>query len=872
MTKVLPDISEVARHLLGDPSTVSPHELRYGSHGSLAVDLEKQTWFDHERNEGGGVLDLIIRHRGSTRTEARRWLEEEGLADMPPAARPNGHARSNGAASAIDNRQPARRIIATYNYADVTGRLLFQVVRYEPKTFKQRRPNGKGGWTWNLGGVEPVLYRLPELAAAETVFIPEGEKDVDRLHSLGLAATTNPGGVRKWRPSYTEALAGKHVVIIPDNDDAGRAHAHAVAAGVAPVAASVKVLELPGLRPKGDVSDWIEAGGTAERLRELVDTTPLWTSPTNGHGAEPRGTNGQARRPIRIVAGELPRFVTEAAEALAARTATRPLAGIYRRGAGLAYVHRLPATDKRQQGVRRAAGSLAIAGLEPAHLRVALGQAAAFEKWDGRRNDWSACDVPPSHAEALLACAARLDQIPDLIGIAEAPVLRPDGSVAEAEGYDPATGLLLDFGGTPFPRIPERPTREDAKRALALLDQIVAGFPFVSDADRSAALAMLLTAVSRLALRSSPLFAITAPKMASGKTLLATLSGYLATGRAPAIMSQAREDADDKKRLLAVLMGGAPVVLLDNLDRALRSDALCSILSEPSYSERLLGENKVITVPTAATFVATGNNLAIAGDLTSRALRIALDPGVERPEERVFTVDLHKDVPRRRGDLVAAALIMIRGYLVSGERTNVRNFARFEGWSRFCREPLVWLGLPDPCATRAAIESRDPVRERLCPLLKAWRGALLAGGATVAEAVKVAATDQALREALEAVGGEKSSINTRRVGSFLAAHEGRIEGGLRLARGDETRVGYRWHVRADGEREPAGSAGSADLFLPNAENCQSDKIYRQCGTNPQNPPNPQAEQPTSDGDQAIGAAPAAAADDPAEIALRGELE
>src|SRR5207249_4181617 len=161
------------------------------------------------------------------------------------------------------------KINATYDYVDDRGALLFQVVRFLPKNFKQRRPDGNGNWIWNLKDVRRVLYRLPVLLAADriqTIYIVEGEKDAQRLLDLGLVATTNPGGAGKWRPEFNEPLRGRHVVISPDNDDAGRAHAQTVASSLHQVAASIKILVLPDLSPKGDISDWLDAGGTVEAL------------------------------------------------------------------------------------------------------------------------------------------------------------------------------------------------------------------------------------------------------------------------------------------------------------------------------------------------------------------------------------------------------------------------------------------------------------------------------------------------------------------------------------------------------------------------------------------------------------------------------
>jgi len=184
--------------------------------------------------------------------------------------------------------EPAKQkpvIEATYDYRDEGGKFLFQTVKYTPKDFRQRRPACAGGWIWNMDGVRRVLYRLPELLAADysaTVFIPEGEKDVDRLRAGGLVATCNPMGAGSaknnfnWRDEYNEALAGRNVVIIPDNDQAGRDHAQAIARSLQGVAATVKMLTLSGLPDKGDVSNWLSLGGAIETLRALADAAPEW--------------------------------------------------------------------------------------------------------------------------------------------------------------------------------------------------------------------------------------------------------------------------------------------------------------------------------------------------------------------------------------------------------------------------------------------------------------------------------------------------------------------------------------------------------------------------------------------------------------------
>ena len=184
-----------------------------------------------------------------------------------------------------NSRASGRRIVRTYDYISPTGEILHQTVRYEPKDFRQRRPNGKGSLVWNLSGIEPVLYQLPNVMRAvlsgEEVFFFEGEKDSDRaLEELGITATTCPMGAGKWRDSYTHVLRGANVVLVPDNDDAGREHVLKAAEKLHGVAKRVKVLELPGLPEKGDLSDWINLGGTREAFDRLVSETPLFILPT----------------------------------------------------------------------------------------------------------------------------------------------------------------------------------------------------------------------------------------------------------------------------------------------------------------------------------------------------------------------------------------------------------------------------------------------------------------------------------------------------------------------------------------------------------------------------------------------------------------
>lgn len=164
------------------------------------------------------------------------------------------------------SKSSQRKEVAVYKYRD------FEVVRYEPKGFSQRRPDGKGGYIYNLEGVERRLYHDDELPEAiekgSTIYILEGEKDVDRLRDLGLIATCNSGGAGKWKDSYSEALKGADVVILPDKDEPGRKHAEQIARSLLGKANSIKVVDLPG--SSKDIADWLQSGGDKEALMQLV--------------------------------------------------------------------------------------------------------------------------------------------------------------------------------------------------------------------------------------------------------------------------------------------------------------------------------------------------------------------------------------------------------------------------------------------------------------------------------------------------------------------------------------------------------------------------------------------------------------------------
>lgn len=202
--------------------------------------------------------------------------------DAAAAARHKPKAPKASSKSVASAKQRLGKIVAIYDYVDADGQLIYQAVRYDPKDFRLRRPDGKGGWIGSLDGIDRIVYKLPQclatIKARKPTYIVGGEKDCETLGLWELTATTNAGGEGKWEPAMSESLAGADLVIVPDNDAQGWHHASCVAAYSAQFAHSIRILELPGLKLKGDTTNWVEAGGSrAEFLalaRSAVDILP----------------------------------------------------------------------------------------------------------------------------------------------------------------------------------------------------------------------------------------------------------------------------------------------------------------------------------------------------------------------------------------------------------------------------------------------------------------------------------------------------------------------------------------------------------------------------------------------------------------------
>lgn len=507
---------------------------------------------------------------------------------------------------------------------------------------------------------------------------------------------------------------------------------------------------------------------------------------------------GEARPPsdrivIEVTPGNLPATVSEGEAALLALPGNP---AIYQRGGFLVQVVPRAATNSRR--IHRAAGGIAIGPVDLPRLVELLTSAADWVKPTKHGDKVRRVNAPHEVASVLLARGQW--KLPPLTGIIEGPTLRPDGSVLDAPGYDPATGLYFDSGGVQFAPIEPSPDRATALQGLAALRDMLREFPFATAVDEAVAVAAILTGLVRLSLPFAPLFGFSATVMGSGKTYAAHCVSLMAMGRQAPVMTPSRDEREEAKSLFAALLTGDTILLLDNVEHQLASDRLCAILTSEVLRDRVLGLSKTAEASTACTMLVTGNNLELAGDLAARSLVCRLHPNCERPEHRHFDRDLVQWIPEHRGALVSGALTFLRGYLTSGERPRIEPWMRYPEWDGLIRAALVWADLPDLLEALRSVESSDPRRIEHEAVMAAWhaefRDELVTARDLLARASNAANSgDYAFRDALLNVASERDEVNIRRLGKWLSKVTGRIQSGMRIERGTVQRGTQTWRVR-----------------------------------------------------------------------------
>ena len=535
----------------------------------------------------------------------------------------------------------------TFDYLDETGGLLFQVVRKPRKKFLQRRPDGNGGWIWKLDGVRRVLYRLPDFGARpdDRVFVVEGEKDCDRLHSEGLLSTTNPGGAGKWRTEYCQALEGRDVIIVPDNDDPGHDHAQMVASSLAGIAKSIKVLDLPGVPEKGDVSDWLQAGHSVDELTALADAAPLWhPPPAETEGA---GTNGEGEK----------------------KTQARKLAELALQS-GIELFH-----DERGEPYARIA--------LPEGRRILSLNAQDFGRWLGRLA-WNEMEKAPgsqviSAARLALSSMARFDHPEYRLQVRSARIedaiwLDLDGSKAVRvwpggwEVVDEPPIIFRWFahqkplpiptpGGDPFQVLEFANLRTEDARLLLVCYLVAALVPEIPIA------ALVLHGIQ-----------------GSAKTTLLKIIKSLLD---PSIVPVRGGVRDLTEFALAAWQNR--VLYFDNLTSMplWLSDALCRTVSGEGWSKRTLytDEDSTVFEYRRVVGIAGINLVAEQPDLLDRSLILPLDPLPQgsRRAEQLFWREFDKVRPQILGGLldVLARTFEIEKHLTTDDLPRMADFARW---------------------------------------------------------------------------------------------------------------------------------------------------------------------------------------------------
>lgn len=388
--------------------------------------------------------------------------------------------------------------------------------------------------------------------------------------------------------------------------------------------------------------------------------------------------------------------------------------GLFRRGLDLVRVMPIVADDDEVSApvdvaVRRSVGANTIRRVTAPHLVDRLTRVAKFMRLDRRSDTW--LERPPGMA-VVRAVLERGDWpgVRHLRGLAESPVLRPDGSILCSPGYDAATGLFLSTGDI-HPVVPEAPTLEQAREALEVLHDVVVDFPFAMSAHRAGWVASLLTVLSRPAIDGPiPGFLIEANVPGVGKGKLVNIVSLIATGRPAPVTPHSEREEEMRKLATTLVVAGDPIILIDNIKGKIGGAAVEALLtSGGEWRDRLLGKNERTSIPMLAVVFATSNNASVTFDMIRRLVHIRMMSYSEEPECRADFrhSNLEAWVVRNRANLLGAGLTILRGYAAAGRpHVGLQPLGSFESWSRVVRDALVWAGDVDPLdATRGLRDS-----------------------------------------------------------------------------------------------------------------------------------------------------------------------
>jgi hypothetical protein len=361
--------------------------------------------------------------------------------------------------------------------------------------------------------------------------------------------------------------------------------------------------------------------------------------------------------------------------------------------------------------------------------------------------------------------------------------------------------------------VPLNPTKQDALAALTVLEKPLAEFPFVTPADRSAALSAILTPLDRKGVDIVPAHGFTAPSAGTGKGLLEDVIAVIATGRPMPSDNQGPDEEEQEKRLGASLIAGDSLISIDNCERPLEGACLSSVVTQHIVEVRVLGKSKKVECPNIASIFANGNNLIIGADMTRRVIRCEMDAKLERPETRKFKVNrLLKTVQADRVQLVIAGLTILRAWLIARPTEPVElTPLDFEEWSARVRGALVWLGRADPGDTMQASRDNDPYQVQRSVVFAEWHRVIGEREVLQRDILEEAIGDSTFQIALLAIAARPNGreISPERLGTWLSKNKGRIAGGFRLVLCANTLKGPRWQIEPAGD-QPSGKSNVQD--------------------------------------------------------------
>lgn len=406
----------------------------------------------------------------------------------------------------------------------------------------------------------------------------------------------------------------------------------------------------------------------------------------------------------------------------------------------------------------------------------------------GRSDAWERCDPPAAIIRSLRYNQDR-PYLKHLNGLSRQPFYAADGVLVREHGYHGPSGIFGAFDPAEYDI--GNPTREDAEREVRWLKWLLREFHFPTDADLIAAICAILTASIRTSLALAPAFHVNAPRSGSGKSFLAALIALAADAGTPYNASYPTTNEEATKLLLAVLLEKPAVVLFDDMSPETGWKSLGPVnkaLTSPSITERMLNHSRTATAGTNVLFLGTGNNVEPTHDLRRRVLVIHLDRKSESPALDGYEFDPVAHIRKNRGHIVKAALTIIEAYRLAGSpKSGAPSIGSYGEWSMFCREPLIWLGEPDPATRLISQVQDDPDQHELQAFLKLWGELFEDDWTTVREVVARAQRTERLRDALDDLGlMDGDRVNTKKLGRYLVRNKGRWAGGLRIQLGPHT--------------------------------------------------------------------------------------